>query len=78
MLAAHDSLPIMDFEEPEGIVHQEVCAESGELATHRCPTVRTEVFLEDNQPTEECHLHPARGFRFGEPNRRKDKDRSHF
>jgi membrane carboxypeptidase/penicillin-binding protein len=78
MLATHDSLPIVDFEEPEGIVHQEVCAESGELATHRCPAVRTEVFLEGNQPTEECRLHPARGFRFGEPKRRKDSDRSHF
>jgi penicillin-binding protein 1A len=78
MLAAHDSLPIMDFEEPEGIVHRDVCTESGELATHRCPTVRSEVFREDNQPTEECHLHPARGYRFGEPDQRKKDDRSHF
>ncbi len=78
MLVAHDSLPIMDFEEPDGIVRVEVCTESGELATHRCPTVRNEVFQEDNQPTEECHLHPSRGFRFGDPNRRKENDRSHF
>ncbi len=78
MLAAHDSLPIMDFEEPEGIVHLDICPESGELATHRCPNVRSEVFREDNQPTEECHLHPARGYRFGEPDRRKKDDRSHF
>ena len=78
MQVAHDSLPTMDFEEPDGIVRVEVCTESGELATHRCPTVRNEVFKEDNQPTEECHLHPSRGFRFGDPNRRKENDRSHF
>ena len=59
MLAAHDSLPVMDFEEPEGIVHADVCLESGELATDRCIDVRAEVFVEGNHPTAPCHIHPS-------------------
>lgn len=61
MMAAHDSLPILDFEEPEGIVHHDVCLESGELATDRCINVRDEIFTVDNQPTATCHLHPSKG-----------------
>lgn len=61
MLAAHDSLPIADFVEPEGLVHLDVCLESGELATDRCVSVRNEIFTVDNQPTAPCHLHPSTG-----------------
>jgi len=61
MLAAHDSLPIADFTEPEGLVHLDVCLESGELATDRCVDVRNEVFTVDNQPTSTCHVHPSSG-----------------
>ena len=61
MIAAHDSLPIEDFEEPEGIVHLDVCLESGEIATDRCTDVRNEVFTIDNQPTSTCHIHPSSG-----------------
>jgi len=59
MLAAHDSLPVLDFEEPDGIVHADVCLESGELATDRCVNVRAEVFVEGNHPTATCHIHPS-------------------
>ncbi len=61
MIKAHDSLPVADFEEPDGIVHADVCLESGELATDRCTEVRNEVFTVDNQPTTYCHLHPSSG-----------------
>ena len=61
MIAAHDSLPVLDFEEPEGIVHADVCLESGELATQRCTNVRNEIFTVESQPTVTCHLHPAKG-----------------
>jgi len=61
MMAAHDSLPVETFEEPEGIVHREVCLESGDLATDRCLNVRDEIFTEENQPTGYCRLHPANG-----------------
>lgn len=64
MKAACASLPPLDFEEPEGIAHADVCSESGELATDRCPEVRSEVFKEGTEPTVECHLHPSRsGYR---------------
>ena len=61
MIAAHDSLPIVDFEEPEGIVHADVCLESGELATDRCIDVREEVFISGTEPTNTCTLHPSAG-----------------
>ncbi len=61
MIAAHDSLPIVDFDEPEGIIHADVCLESGEIATDRCVNVRSEVFIEGTEPTETCHVHPGAG-----------------
>jgi penicillin-binding protein 1A len=60
MLAAHDSLPIRDFDQPEGLVRQWICRESGELATDRCDSVFYEIFREDNQPEESCHIHQSR------------------
>jgi len=84
MLAAHDTLPIEDFEEPEGVVHVDVCVESGQLATDRCPIVANEVFREDNQPTEECSIHPSRGYRYGTSRTRRPspadtvRERTHF
>jgi penicillin-binding protein 1A len=61
MIAAHDSLPIEDFPEPDGIVRLDVCLESGDLATDRCVNVREEVFTVDNQPTQKCRIHPSTG-----------------
>ena len=61
MIAAHDSLPIMDFAEPDGIVHLDVCLESGEIATDRCLEVRNEIFINGTEPTETCHIHPSAG-----------------
>ncbi|MFQ5500359.1 MAG: penicillin-binding transpeptidase domain-containing protein, partial [Candidatus Zixiibacteriota bacterium] len=61
MIAAHDSLPALGFEEPEGIAHLDVCVESGEIATDRCINVRNEVFTEENQPTSTCRIHPSEG-----------------
>ncbi|UCG61828.1 MAG: PBP1A family penicillin-binding protein [Candidatus Zixiibacteriota bacterium] len=61
MIAAHDSLAAVDFEEPEGIIHEDVCLESGEIATDRCINVRNEVFIEGTEPTATCHIHPGAG-----------------
>ena len=84
MIAAHDSLPILDFEEPEGIVHLDVCLESGEIATDRCVDVRSEVFVEGNAPTATCHIHPSAGL-YNSTDRQDDispadtsEDRTHF
>ncbi len=61
MITAHDSLPIMGFDEPDGIIHTDVCLESGEIATDRCLDVRNEVFVKGNHPTITCRLHPSGG-----------------
>jgi penicillin-binding protein 1A len=84
MITAHDSLPFDDFEEPEGIVHMDVCIESGEIATDRCIEVRNEVFVEGTEPTTNCHLHPSAGLYIpSRTNRQEDKpdtsdERVHF
>ena len=57
MIAAHDSLPVLDFEVPEGIIFADVCLETCELATDNCPHVRREVFTEKTLPTQKCHIH---------------------
>ena len=61
MISAHDSLPILGFEEPPGIVHLDVCLASGEIATDRCIDVRNEIFTEDNKPLKTCQIHPSKG-----------------
>ncbi|MCP4633766.1 MAG: hypothetical protein GY855_12640, partial [candidate division Zixibacteria bacterium] len=61
MKAAHDSLPVVDFEIPDGIVFADVCLKSGELATDRCEDVRNEIYREENVPIESCPLHPSAG-----------------
>ncbi|UCC44345.1 MAG: PBP1A family penicillin-binding protein, partial [Candidatus Zixiibacteriota bacterium] len=84
MIAAHDTLPIMGFEEPEGIVHEDVCLESGEIATDRCLDVRNEVFIEGNHPTTTCSIHPSSGLFDPLKHRRIElpedtaSDRTHF
>jgi penicillin-binding protein 1B len=45
------------FEAPSGIVGEEIDPETGEVATARCPTHRTEVFIAGTQPVQICHLH---------------------
>ena len=81
MIAAHDSLPTLDFEEPDGIVHADVCLESGQLATDRCVDVRNEIFIEGTEPTSTCSIHPSTGLYI--PRDRDDvsdttEDRRHF
>ncbi len=61
MISAHDSLPVLDFQVPDGIVRKIVCLESGEIATDRCLDVANEVFIEGTEPTATCHVHPSSG-----------------
>ncbi len=85
MIAAHDSLPIEEFVEPEGIVHLDVCLESGEIATDRCIVVRNEVFIQGTEPTNTCQMHPSAGKyvptraeRDNEPPEDTTEERVHF
>ena len=59
MTAIHKDLENSKFEEPEeGIIRLTVCRTSGKLATEACgENVYSEVFTEDNCPTEPCEGH---------------------
>ncbi|RKY56479.1 MAG: penicillin-binding protein [Candidatus Neomarinimicrobiota bacterium] len=63
MIAAHDTLPIVDFEIPDGIEFVDICLESGKLASDCCEKIRNEVYRTENVPQEICPLHPCSGFR---------------
>jgi membrane peptidoglycan carboxypeptidase len=52
-------LPALDWPEPDGIVHQDVCDPSGMLPTQACPQVVNEVFLSGSQPTALDPLYQA-------------------
>jgi len=52
---------VHEFEAPAGIVSAEIDAETGELATARCPKVRREVFIAGTEPTEACRAHQEHG-----------------
>lgn len=45
------------FVRPEGLVDKTVCLRTGLLATARCDTTASEVFLADNFPQRPCDLH---------------------
>lgn len=45
------------FRQPSGIVTAAIDPQTGQLATDRCPEVITEVFLDGEQPAEQCQEH---------------------
>jgi penicillin-binding protein 1B len=53
-LAGRASVP---FEPPEGIMFVDIDAETGKLATPRCPKVIPEAFVAGTEPRELCELH---------------------
>jgi penicillin-binding protein 1B len=52
---------VHEFVAPRGIVSVEIDAETGELATARCPKVRREVFIAGTEPTVACRAHQEHG-----------------
>ncbi|HVS14590.1 MAG TPA: transglycosylase domain-containing protein [Thermoanaerobaculia bacterium] len=58
---------------PSDVTTRSVDPESGQLATGRCPSVITEVFLRDDVPAEECEIHGTSGrwWRFWGRDRRR-------
>ncbi len=52
MAWAHRDLPVKTWEEPEGIVHKTVCADSGLLPTDLCERTTEEIFIAGTEPTE--------------------------
>jgi penicillin-binding protein 1B len=48
---------VRPFEAPDGIVTVDIDADTGELATARCPHIRSEVFIAGTQPLQACRVH---------------------
>jgi penicillin-binding protein 1B len=59
MKKATAGTPVIDFAPPAGIRMMEVDPFTGYRATPNCPTVIQEAFLEGEEPTAYCPLHPA-------------------
>jgi penicillin-binding protein 1A len=57
MIGATRGRPVEEFPAPAGTVSRLVCAETGMLATDRCPNVTNEMFSETTEPTEYCTTH---------------------
>ncbi len=67
MLAAHQDLPVEDFEVPTGITVVDICSETSELATIHCREIIHEVFTDYTIPTESCHIHTEAGISVDDP-----------
>ncbi len=52
MKYAHEGLPVVEWEEPEGMVRKVVCTDSGKLPTDLCGRRSTELFIAGMEPTE--------------------------
>ena len=61
MKQATAGTPVTDFLPPPGVKIVDIDPQSGQLATARCPSVLREAFLEGDEPTGTCPLHPAGG-----------------
>jgi penicillin-binding protein 1B len=59
MKLATAGTPITDFAPPPGIKIVEIDPLSGQLATPNCSYVLREAFLEGDEPTTTCPLHPG-------------------
>ena len=63
MERVHEGLPDIGFEQPEGIVQEQVCRKSGMLPSRGCrndyrgSAVITEYFAEGTVPRDTCELH---------------------
>jgi membrane carboxypeptidase/penicillin-binding protein len=50
-------VPDRPFREPAGVVHRQICMETGLLAREACPEKRREVFIEGTEPSRACEKH---------------------
>jgi penicillin-binding protein 1B len=59
MKRATAGTPVVDFVPPPGIKFIDIDPLSGQPATSSCPTVIREAFVEGDEPTGVCPLHPG-------------------
>jgi membrane carboxypeptidase/penicillin-binding protein len=57
MTKALEGVPDRPFPEPPGIVHREICRETGLLAREGCQMRRSEVFIAGTEPSRYCEEH---------------------
>jgi penicillin-binding protein 1A len=57
MRVALSGVPDKPFSEPAGVVHRQICMETGLLAREDCPEKRREVFIEGTEPSRACEKH---------------------
>ena len=50
MMAAHEGLPVQEFQRPSDVVQLAICEETGQLATPDCEKTRLEYFKSDQLP----------------------------
>jgi penicillin-binding protein 1B len=59
MKRATAGTPVVDFMPPPGVKIIDIDPLSGQPATSSCPSVIREAFIEGEEPTEVCPLHPG-------------------
>lgn len=59
MIAAHDTLPELEFVPPPGVYEKEVCRESGFMATENCTDTYEEIFFNPIDTAAVCPLHTS-------------------
>jgi penicillin-binding protein 1B len=59
MKRATAGMPVTDFVPPPGVKIVDIDPLTGQLATSSCPSVLREAFLEGDEPTTVCPLHPG-------------------
>ncbi|HVP58098.1 MAG TPA: penicillin-binding transpeptidase domain-containing protein, partial [bacterium] len=57
MTQALRGVPDKPFPEPDGIVHRDICKQSGLLVREGCPEKRSEVFIAGTEPSRYCDIH---------------------
>jgi penicillin-binding protein 1A len=59
MKRATEGMPVTDFIPPPGVKIIDIDPLSGHPATANCPAVLREAFIEGEEPTSTCPLHPS-------------------
>ncbi len=56
----YQDVPAKEFRVPEGIIHTNICSDTGMLATAQCPSAIQVAFVVGSEPTEPCPWHRIR------------------
>lgn len=59
MSKIHNKLDNKNFERPDNIIEKSICTQSGGVATHFCPTSRTEIFIKGTEVKSYCKIHTS-------------------